>query len=236
MKEQLRSIGLTENEAIVYLALVNNGSLAAGKITSKSGIHRRSVYDAIDRLIEKGLIGYIRKNNVNVYEAANPSNLLDVLKKKEEDVKEIIPELERIYSATKEEKETLFFRGKEGVKSIFLDQIRDGKEILVLGASKEAYDILKYYLPHYDRERKRRRIKARIIFDPSARKKGFRIPLSEIRFLSGGVSGPTATNIYGDKVALIIWTDNPYAILIKDKSVADSYRNHFEFMWRSAKR
>jgi HTH-type transcriptional regulator, sugar sensing transcriptional regulator len=236
MKEQLKSIGLTENEAKVYLALVNNGPFPAGKITEKSGIHRRSVYDAIDRLIKKGMVGYIKKNNVKVYEAANPQNLLDIMRKKEEDIKEIIPELEKIYSATKEKKETLFFRGKEGVKSIFLDQIREGKEILILGASPQAYDILKYYLPHYDKERKIKGIKAKIIFDHTARKEKSKISLSEIKYLLGGVSGPTATNIYGDNVALMIWTENPYAILIKDKDVADSYRTHFEFMWGLAKK
>lgn len=236
MKEELKSLGLTENEASVYLALLNNGPSPAGKITSKSGIHRRSVYDSIDRLIEKGVVAYIKKNNVKVYEAQNPTILLDLLRKKEDDAAKFIPDLEKIFNSTKEQKETLFFRGKNGVKSIFLDQIREGEEILIIGASKQASQVLKYYLPHYEQERSKKKIKARILFEKNIRKEKLKIPLSQIRYLPDEFSGPTATNIYGGKVALIIWSENPYAILIKDKDVADSYRKHFEFMWDSAEK
>ncbi len=236
MKEELKSFGLTENESRVYLALLNNGASPAGKITSKSGIHRRSVYDSIDRLIEKGLVAYIKKNNVKIYEAQNPTVLLELLKKKEDDAAKLMPKLQDIFNAAKEQKETLFFRGKNGVKSIFLDQIREGGEILIIGASKQASQVLKYYLPHYEQERSRKKINTRILFEKNIRKEKLKIPFSQIRYLPDESSGPTATNIYGDKVALIIWSENPYAILIKDKDVADSYRKHFEFMWAHAER
>lgn len=232
----LKELGLTDNEAKVYLTLLNNGPSAAGTITSKSGIHRRSVYDAIDRLIEKGLVGYMSSNNSKTYEATNPKQLLDIVKRKEDEVKSVIPSLEALYHQTKEKKETLFFRGKNGVKSIFEDQINQKKEIMIIGASSQAYETLKYYLPHYERARVSKKIKVKIIFDEQVRKEKLKIPLSETRFLKQGFSGPTATNIYGDSVALIIWTENPYAILIKDKDIAESYKTYFEIMWKTAKK
>jgi len=233
MKEQLKEMGLTENEATVYLTLLNHGASPAGVITSKSGIHRRSVYDAIDRLIEKGLVGYIKNNNVKIYEAANPKQLLEIMKRKEDDVKNIMPQLEGIYNQTKEKKETLFYKGKEGIKNIFDDQINEKKEIMIIGASSQAYETLKYYLPHYERARVAKKIKVKILFDNTAKKQKFKIPLSEIRYLNNS-SGPTAINIYSDRVALIIWTEKPYAILIKDSDVAESYKKYFEVMWGAA--
>ncbi|MBR9675852.1 hypothetical protein GOV05_02480 [Candidatus Woesearchaeota archaeon] len=233
MKETLKNLGFTDNEAKIYLTLLNLGPSPAGKITEKSGIHRRSVYDAIDRLTEKGAVGYMKTNNVKVYEATNPQVLLDIATKTRDDITEVLPQLEGLFNQTKEKKETLFFRGKNGVRNIFVDQINEGEEVLIIGASKNAYEVLKYYLPHYERERTKKKIKVRLLIDKAEEK--LKVPLSQVKYLPDEFSGPTATNIYADKVALIIWIENPYAILIKDKDVADSYKKHFEFMWKNAK-
>ena len=64
-----------------------------------------------------------------------------------------------------------------------------------------------------------------------------RIPFAEIRYLPEKYSGPAATNIYGDKVAIILWSkENPLAIVIKNKEIAESYKKFFELMWRISKK
>src|SRR3989344_5601969 len=93
----LEDAGLTKTEAKIYLALLELGPSLAGEITKKSGIHRRSVYDAIERLIEKGLVSYMKTNNRKYFEAVKPDRLLDILREKEENIKSIIPELELKY-------------------------------------------------------------------------------------------------------------------------------------------
>ena len=65
--ETLIKIGLTDAEAKIYLVLLELGSSQAVHITSKSALHRRTVYDAIERLVEKGLVSYIRENNIKKY-------------------------------------------------------------------------------------------------------------------------------------------------------------------------
>jgi hypothetical protein len=62
------------------------------------------------------------------------------------------------------------------------------------------------------------------------------VPLSEIRFLPQKYISPVGTNIYGDKVAIITWTEEPAAILIRNKSISDSYKKYFNFMWERAKK
>jgi hypothetical protein len=132
----------------------------------------------------------------------------------------------------------VFFKGKQALRTVFDDQIQEGKDIWVIGASASAYGTVKYYFPHYDRRRVEKRIRARIIFDESARKEKYlgKIPISEIRFLPKKYSNPVAINIYSDKVAIVVWTEEPAAILIKNREVADGYRKYFELMWSIAKR
>lgn len=231
-EKMLEQAGLTKSEAKVYLALLELGSSLAGLITRKTGLHRRSVYDTIERLIQKGLVSYIKKNNRKYFEAANPERLLEILREKEENIKQAMPELESKFNFIKEKTETVFYRGKQALKTVFDDQIKEGKEILIFGAASNADQIVKYYFSKYDKQRIKNKIRVKAIFNQKLAKK---IPLSEIKYLPKEYSSHTATNIYGNKVAIILWSDEPFAILINQKEIADSYRSYFELMWKLAK-
>jgi sugar-specific transcriptional regulator TrmB len=235
MREELHQAGLTENESKVYVTLLELGPSHAGLISRKSGLHRRVVYDTIEMLIQKGLIGYIIKNNVKLFQASNPERILELLEEKEQYVNEIMPQMLSLFSKTKEKEETNFYKGKNGLKTVFEEQLAVGKEILILGASPLAYEILQFYFKWFDKRRVENRIKARIIFNKTERKP--RIPYSEIRFLPEKYSSPLAVNIYGDKVAIILWSkEKPFAVVITQKEIADGYRKHFELMWKIAKK
>ena len=229
--QELKEAGLTGNEIKVYMALLDLGPSQAGLISRKAGLHRRTVYDTADMLIKKGLIGYMLKNNRRVYQASDPKRILGLVKEKEDAVLHVINALQAKYLTVKEKEETNFYKGKEGLKTIFEDQL-NSKEILILGASKSAYNMLKSYFKWHDAARKQKKIKVRIISqDKSIR----RIPLAEIRYLPEKYSSPVSINIYGDKTATILWASQPLAIVIKNKNIADGYRNYFELLWNTAK-
>lgn len=231
MKEVLEGLGFTSNEAFVYEVLLKEGNISAGRLAAKCSIHRRSVYDILERLCAKGVAGYMKENNLKVYSVSNPKELLDIARKKEFEVQSLLPELEEIYSRTKTRRETVFFKGKNGVRHIFEDQINEKSEILIIGGSNKVYELLKYYIPHYERERVKYGIKTKLILDT---KEMVDIPLSEIKYVDYNL-GPTAINIYSNKVAIIVWSKNPYAILIDDENVTKSYRQYFEMMWKIGK-
>jgi len=234
----LEAAGLTNTEAKVYTTILELGSCLAGRISQKSGIHRRSVYDAIERLIEKGLVSYILTNNRKYFEAVEPKRLLDLVKEKQQDIQEILPELQIRFDMAKEKKETSFFKGKQALKSICEDQLKEGKEILIYGATPSAVGILKYYFPRFDKQRIKKNIKVKLIFDETARKnKDYikNIPLASIRYLPEKYMSPAATNVYGNKVAIVVWKEVPIAILINDKDIADGYRKYFDILWDTAK-
>ncbi|MBW3022967.1 hypothetical protein KY308_02600 [Candidatus Woesearchaeota archaeon] len=237
-KKLLQEIGLTPIEIEVYLAIIDLGSCLAGEITRNTAIHRRTVYDAIERLIEKGLISYIKTNNRKYFEAYAPKKLLEIVKEKEEAVKNIIPDLEKRFNFSREKKETLFFRGKQALKTIFDDQISEGKEVLVLASTVEIRKILDYYFPKFNLLRKEKKIKLKMLFSENLREKNLvkRIPLAEIRFLPKEYDTNVSTNIYSDKISIVVWSEPPSATLIKEKAIAESYRNYFEILWEKAKK
>lgn len=233
--EVLKQFGLTHNEALVYQALLNLGPSLAGQISRKAGLHRRTIYDTTEMLIQKGLIGYILKNNRKYFEAVSPEKFLDIIKEKENLINKSLPEMMLLYTKTQEKQETNFYKGKQGLKTVMEDQLKQKtKEILILGASPLAYEILKFYFKWFDIKRCKKKIKARIIFNKS--EKRHKIPLSEIRYLPKKYSSPLAVNIYSDKVAILFWSkDNPLAIVIKNKDISEGYKKYFELVWKIAK-
>ena len=233
--EVFKQFGLTHNEALIYQALLELGQSLAGQISRKTGLHRRTVYDTTEMLIQKGFIGYILKNNRRFFEAASPEKFLDIIKEKENLINNSLSEMMLLYTKTQEKQETNFYKGKQGLKTVMEDQLKQGtKEILILGASPLAYKILEFYFKWFDVKRCKQKIKARIIFNKSDKKP--RIPLAEIKYLPKKYTSPLAVNIYRDKVAIILWSkDNPIAIVIKNKDVSEGYKKYFELMWRIAK-
>jgi len=229
----LKQAGLSDNEEKVYLALVDLGPSLAGQISRKTGLHRRTVYDVTEMLIKKGFIGYILKNNRRIFQASNPQRFLDILDEKKNLLEPFIQELGEKFIKTKEKEETNFYKGKEGLKSVFEDQLLGKQEILILGASPKAYEILKFYFHWYDKARKKKKIKTRII---ATDKKIKRIALADIKYLPEKYSSPVSVNIYGEKVAIVLWAKEPFVIVIKNKEISESYKNYFELMWRIAKK
>jgi HTH-type transcriptional regulator, sugar sensing transcriptional regulator len=228
----LSGAGLTENESKVYLALVDLGPSLAGQISRKTGLHRRTVYDTTDMLTKKGLVGYILKNNRRLFQASNPDRILEIIKEKKNILEPIIKGLTEKFSKTKEKEETNFYKGKEGLKTVFEDQL-NYSEILILGANPKAYDVLQFYFKWYDLARKNKKIHAKIIAQDKRIKN---IPLAEIRYLPEKYSNPVSVNIYGDKTAIVLWATQPLAIVIKNKEITDGYRTYFELMWKIAKK
>lgn len=230
----LVELGLTESEARVYLALLELGPSLAGSISRKTGIHRRNIYDITERLIKKGLIGYILKNNRRLFEAANPERLKEIIDEKQKLLKENLEDLNFLYKKTKEKQETNFYKGIEGLKTVFQDQLSEkNKEILILGASQSAFEVLPFYFKWYDKDRIKNKIKVRII---ASEKLGKKIPYSEIKYFPQKYANPLAINIYGNKVAIILWKKDPISIVIKQQEIADSYKKYFELMWRASSR
>src|SRR3989344_2207802 len=96
--EVLQEFGLSNTEAKIYLALLELGKSKAGAITKKSTVNRTNVYDALERLIKKGLVSYVSENNKKVFGAVGPQRLQEILKDKQERLGKAIEKLKARYN------------------------------------------------------------------------------------------------------------------------------------------
>lgn len=230
--DALNAAGLTENEASIYTTLLEISEGNVTEIAKRTGIHRRNVYDILQRLANKGLVSYIAVEGVKKYVANNPQRLIELVEEKKKMISEEMPKLHQMFSQNAERKSTQFLIGKNGIRYVLDEQLRMKKEILVLGGSYEAEEMMKFYFPKFHNMRKERKIRMRMIYSGKSQLKKQNLPIFDFKKMPEGKGGDIAVNIYGDNTALIMWNEkNPFAILIHEKAVADNFKDYFEFIW-----
>jgi sugar-specific transcriptional regulator TrmB len=236
----LRQIGLSENEATIYLALLSNGSLSVYEIASKTGIYRPNIYDKLETLMKKGLVSYVIKNSKKYYIAAEPQKIEEYLEEEEERVWEqkgkldsILPNLTALANLPKTQTKVEVFEGKEGLKVFLRDITKTAKEVLISGIDDSKYEeTLPIFMKKYFAKLESKGIRERVITSDRPDIYRFDNPTTYYRFLPEQDFNPTNTFIYEDKVAIVIWAVPQVVIRIEDKSLAKTYREHFEHLWK----
>ncbi len=238
IRETLKQLGLGHNESKIYLTLLKLGSSMAGKIAKDANVDRSACYDSLKALLKKGLVSYSIEANRKNFAASNPSRLKEYLKEKEDLVETILPNLSEMFKSKEEKSQVNMFKGVKGLKTVFEDILKEakGSENLVIDSSGKFAEKMPFYLPHYVKALEKNRIKIRHIARKDHEKKLHSSKTTEVRFFSRIVGEQTiTTNIYGDKIAFLLWTDIPEAVIIKNRSAAEAYRSYFELLWKTAK-
>jgi len=229
-------LGLREKEARAYLALLRLGEASASQVSKESRIHPRSTYDALEALVSKGVVTFSEKNGVRVFAACSLDALLGWVEERKEIAEQLIPVLE---SQLKKHEPPLVrvFRGKEGVRAVWEDLLKEGKTIHFYGGAMQGFRFyMKEYCQRWNKRREKLGIPVRFIYidQPGVRAsfRGFRQwnarPLPEKLYSS------VAWWLYGNKMVLVFWSEEPLAVLIESAELAKSYRHFFELVWNTA--
>lgn len=237
--EILQNLGLSKNESKVYFALVKLKTASVNEISREANVPRVNAYDIIQSLKAKGLVGTITKSNKMFFEPADPVVLSELLEKKKKDISETeksIYTLKNLFESEQTSQDINVFKGKLGIKTVLKDALESKTEILNFGSSGMFPTFYSEYFDIWESQRANRKIKMRIVASNSIRGKVHVKKLQSIRFLNLEFKNQTSTFIYEDKVAIFIWTENPIAILIKETAFAESNRNYFESLWKTAKK
>jgi sugar-specific transcriptional regulator TrmB len=229
-EEMLRSLGLTDKEIKIYLASLQLGSDSVQKIANFAGLNRTSTYDLLKSLEQKGFVSYILRSGKKFYQATPPNKLLDLLKERETMVKKILPELNSLLEGVRKRPEVQVYVGKEGIKSIFEDILRNSKSFEVLVSKKYLFKLFEYYFPNFVKRRIKAKIKVKIISDePPYDKK------APYKLIKGNLK--TATWLYNGKIAMISLEEKePIGVLIQEKNFYDTQKLMFDLLWKQAKK
>jgi len=228
----LEDIGLTKGEIKVYLALLELGSVSAGRVLEKTSVQNSVFHFCVNRLIEKGLVSYVKKGTGKIYSAADPDNFLIYVKDKEKQIEQLLPELKaKQVVADKEEVE--MYQGIKGVINLLNEQIsitKKGDEFLFFSVDlKNDEEIMKFY----ERYQAKRRDKGLIVKGIAPKRlenvfskwEGIEMKYTDLPL-------PANQGVCNDKLAIITWGDKPSGVLIKSKEIAKKQKEFFKAMWK----
>lgn len=233
----LLEVGLSETEAKCYVALLKLGSGMAGQVTKQAQINRTNVYDALDRLIEKGLVSYVVAANRKVFEPADPKRFKELLHEKEELLLEQLPELDALYKEKKVDESATIFKGKKGFKTVYDTFLRLKKTIYAYGATGQFSILLPAYYKHWHDVRIKQKQKVKLLYSENVRtkKRSSQNKLYFTRFLPKEYVFPSTILICEDMVVTVTWSDVPLLFVTTNKSVAKSHMSFFNMLWKVAK-
>ncbi len=235
--EGLQKLGLSEKETRVYLALLALEEVSVGAVSKRTGIHRRSCYDSLNSLQEKGLVSFSVLEGVKSFRATGLDSFKALAREKELLVKELLPKLRK--KKKKEEEPTIeIFRGLKSTKSVFEDFLRDKGKIYICGGDNPARVYLKYYYLKYTKVREKLGIKVKALHPdvPGVREMARTMPLWNARFIDKKFFSPNFWIIQGGKVFILFWRECPIVIRITDKMLAKTYLGSFKMLWKAAKK
>lgn len=230
MIDELKNLGFTAAEAVIYRVVLKLGVCTVKDISKDSGFHRTNIYDVLERLKERGLVSCYLEGKTTFYKVSNPENLYSFLEDKKKVLDSIFSEIKKLEKQSNDFVEVEVLKGEEGMKAAFRDMLRAKKPLYGFGIKGQLREKLPHYAEQWLRDAKKQKLKYYGIYT----EKDVPSYYTEIRFVSKELSSPVATFIYGEKVNINIWEPSLVAITIKSKLVASMYKKHFDLLWKIA--
>ncbi len=252
MNSVLTDLGLTANEAQVYLAYVQNGSKTAAEMARIINMDKSSCYRAVESLLEKGLLVQIPRKRGTTYSLVSPLILKDLLHKRKKDLEATEHSLSHFIDSLRkqtDETRTTFIRVEKGIEAIrnsmdySLNAAIQGNKMI-----KERYRLdFPYFKDPYHISWVNRFAKRRIesgvsihqivefagesIFAPIM-KTDTKL-LKEVRLMPKEMKDAHGFRIAGDTVCIISFDKKKdyIVIIIRDQYVTELMESMFDFLW-----
>lgn len=246
--DYLKSFGITFTEAKVYLVISKLTETEIGRVIKITGLHRGTVYNSIESLIEKGFVSFIDREGKRFYKISGKKIFENIISEKQKEANEIKSKLNKLFldiektkdSGKKQEVEV--FYGVPAFKNLFLNMFEKCKksniEYLFQGRGGEMQDATgEEFYKYTQKLKKSMKIKCRVILDRGTIRHPYhRYVTGDIRYLHSDIKSPVNFWIYENIVLIILFGASPLiSIKIKSDLLSDGFKNYFERLWKLAR-
>lgn len=233
----LTNLGLSPNEAKIYLAALELGQASAQSIAQKAKIKRTTAYSVLEEMVKKDFVLKTEKEGHHQYLAENPKNLSERFKAHQKSFENVLPELEAIHNKREAKPKVLFFEGEEGIKRIYADTIQEKPEIILEINTSDFHKTFPGLPKEYLKQREKNDIHARRLAPADIIWKKHQQAdveeLSETKLLKD-FTIPVEINIYNNKVAFMSYADK-IGFIIESEGIAKSMKKIYELLWNKIK-
>ncbi|MBI4599470.1 hypothetical protein HY732_00940 [Candidatus Uhrbacteria bacterium] len=252
LKPILAQLDLNTNDTKVFLAAFELGYAPASGIAKQANLNRITAYEALKRLVKKGLVkSRIKKGSgVTYFEVEDIGIIQQALADKRasldhalSDIEGLASQLRAQYTGKSEKPVVLYYEGRGGIKNILLDTLaQKPKEILSFASADFLEHGYEYpFLEKYWKQRAQSKIPSRGILPRTEKAVALFTPernmreLRQIHFVnSEKYIFTNEIDIYGDTVSIIsLARGNEHGVIIRSRGIAQGLRSIFELVWNT---
>lgn len=234
--EKLARLGLTKNEARVYLTALETGPTSVKDIASISRVKRSTVYDAIELLKKKRLISKIKDGKKTLIQASGPIVLEFLLEEQNDIFHSILPNLKALQSTSISRPFVTFQNSLDEIKKTYKALLKeDTSETLGFYSDYTTSYLGDDFIEEYVELRKKKKIPARTIAfndkDYAEWKKKDEQSNRSSKNINTDTELPINIEITDDAVFITKLEAYPAGVLIQDKRVAEGLKAIFNQIW-----
>ena len=132
-----------------------------------------------------------------------------------------------------------YFTGPEGVITAYYMMLDEKVPVMYgLGGTGLLRKALKHRHERFNADRLAQGVKVKALYYESVRAEREQRPdkLFEVRYLPDSFKTPATVDIAGNVVLILLAGEMLRVIAIRNKEIAEAYKNYFDFMWKFAKK
>jgi sugar-specific transcriptional regulator TrmB len=240
--EVLEGLGLSDNEAKVYISMLSLGSATVAAIAKAANVKRTTIYNVLDSLAEKGLSRIDVKGLKRLYVAEHPKKLENIIENRKANLAALYPELEALYNLKGGESFIKYYEGNDSVRNAYFDllgSLQHNDEFLVVGNPDRWEEINASFASDFIKKRNTQKLQIRMLLTDSelARKyKKFERNFSEeIKLLPEDSKIETNLVITPRRILVQQMSRPVIVIVIENGSIIRMHRELFNIIWNSLK-
>jgi sugar-specific transcriptional regulator TrmB len=231
----LQTLGLTEDEAGTYLALLKIGGGNAIALSKEVGVKRTTIYPILKTLHEKGFASTYFHKSKRLYRAEKPDKVAGQYEKRLESFEAIIPELKTIEKQTVSTVGLRFIETKQELERFYTGILVEykGKSYSAIGSATAWEGIDPDFFQKFRFDRANAKIKTRILLSADSIKAS---PddtklLRDVRVLPKNHTFKSTMDIFDDKILVVNPDQTALAVVIEVPSMVDIFKEMFEMLW-----
>lgn len=248
LHEALTKAGLSHNESVVYLYLLEKGHASPPEIGKGTKIILSNLYYVLDSLSGKRLIAGHVKGKRKIYTARDPLAVLHNLDEEKKMFESVIPDLRGLFVSKENKPKVKFYDGAEEAMHIFTLALEAKEEIMGVASTKQLFARMpEVFIPNdkvqpFASEIKKRKIFIRDLLTFASDEKAAKRTKQDMgifydyKLLPAEYGDiPADILIWNNSVGLISLGKTVFGTVIEDAQLSGILKILFNMAWKQAK-
>jgi len=237
--QTLTDVGLTNEEARVYLACLSVGTNPASTIARSCDLKRETCNYTLKKLVAKGILSTVFRDGATFYTPEPPEKLVTLAESRLLSITKSVPLLQQMMNAkVGNQAKVKMYQGTSGIETVMEDVLKVHGEALTYTNLGAMLALLGDKVTDFREKRKHAHVKSRTISTYSPEAKAYvtgwdLFEGEQILFVNNQefIFGSDVL-IYGDKVAIIsLEKDENFWFIVESVSFARTQRAIFDLAW-----